>query len=275
MSPAFSIWLALALTACAAVSAADAPTTPPIAPFECSGQVCGFNVLAASLVTAPCEGRSLLVAYSQTNGSALVQCADPARTSDNLVYVFDRSSSGGPVYELEGARYVTAAFLLQAATEGVPDRFGAVPLCRVAGAAVSGELTLLIKEPNSGNSSPYCYRLYRVAHSAGRVAVVVEGATAPAPAANGRVRWAKLTARLLPYMNNAVSPVASAAKIGVAKARLYTRPEASATTRMYLTRGDAVTLLAADSGTGWSRVRYTGKSGKPIDRWIRTAQLTQ
>jgi hypothetical protein len=280
MLRASSAWLLIALAAYAAGCAAKAPATSaaaaPVVPFDCSGEVCGFNVVAASLVTAPCEGRSVLVAYSRTNGTALVQCADPGRTQDNLVYLFDRRSTTGPVYELDGARYVTGAFLAQAAAEGIPDRFGSVPLCVAPGAAAAGELTLVVKEPNAGSGSPYCYRLYRASQQAGMLRVVAEGAAPPAPSTDGRSRWTSLASQLLPHMQSAaVADAGSAATVATAKARLYGRPEPSATTRMYLVKGDTVTLLLADNGGGWSRIRYTGKSGKAIERWIRTSDLAK
>ncbi len=275
MSPACRSALLLALLAFAAATAAKAPATPPVSPFDCTGDVCGFNVTADTLVSAPCEGRAVLVAYSRSSGATLVQCSIPARGEDNLVYAFDRSSSHGPVYELEGGRYVNPSSLPAAATDGIPDRFGPVPLCSAPGAAQAGELTLVVKEPSGGGDPPYCYRLYRGAIASGAFALTADGASAPAPSGSGRARWNKLVAALLPYVVPATASERPAAIVGAAKARLYTRPDTQASTKMYLIQGDAVSLLEAAPCGGWSRIRYVTQAGNTLDRWIQSADLAK
>jgi hypothetical protein len=265
--------LLLALLALAAAAAAKVPATWQIAPFDCSGEVCGFIVTADARLGAPCEGRSVLVAYSRTGGATLVQCSAPDRSEDNLLYAFNRSSSEGQVYELDGGRYVNLSSLAQAATDGIPDRFGPVPLCRPPGTAHAGELTVIVKEPDEGGEHPYCYRLYRALTASGAIEMTADGTSAPAPSSGGRARWSKLVAALRPYLAPAAAAQAPAAVVGATKARLYTRPDKRASTRMYLIRGDAVSLLDASPCAGWSRIRYVTQAGKTLDSWIRSADL--
>lgn len=277
MSPACSAGprlALLALLACASSAGAKAPAASPVVPFDCSGEVCGFNVTDPALVTAPCAQRAVLVAFSRTSGATLVQCSSPGSSQDNLVYVFDRSMGTGPVYELEGGRYIAAAVLTQAATDGIPDRFGPVPLCSAPTAAVAGELTLLVKEP-TGGEHPYCYRRYHASIAAGGLQVGADGASAVAPAPDARARWTRLVAGLTVHIGPVAPAHAPDATVGVAKARLYARPDSQASTRMYLVRGDAVTVLDTAGCAGWSRIRYVTASGKPIERWIRNADLAK
>lgn len=70
--------LALLLGAGCAIAAGQA-----IAPFDCVGTVCGFNVLARELRVAPCQGQSMLVAYSAASGLSLVQCSTPGDAAGN------------------------------------------------------------------------------------------------------------------------------------------------------------------------------------------------
>ena len=63
------------------------------------------------------------------------------------------------------------------------------------------------------------------------------------------------------------------AKIAAEKATLYDQPKASAKTKMYVVKGDSVTLLdwradeQGDFGAGWFLARYTGK--KTLEKWIK------
>ncbi len=69
------------------------------------------------------------------------------------------------------------------------------------------------------------------------------------------------------------------ATIEIDKAPLYDKPKASAKTKMYVIKGDKVTLLdwKADAegafGTGWFLIRYQGK--KVIEKWISSDALVK
>lgn len=53
------------------------------------------------------------------------------------------------------------------------------------------------------------------------------------------------------------------------RARLYDSPNTKAKTRMYLVRGDVVTVVDANT-LGWAQVDYHEKNGHVLRRWIQT-----
>lgn len=69
------------------------------------------------------------------------------------------------------------------------------------------------------------------------------------------------------------------ASIAIDKAPLYDKPKASAKTKMYVVKGDKVTLLDWKEGTdgalgaGWFLIRYHGK--KVIEKWIASDALVK
>ncbi len=133
--------LALMLAAfCAASGAASGASaaTQAVAPFACVGAICGFNVLARELRVAPCRGQSMLVAYSMTSGLSLVQCSAPGDVGGNASFLFDRANPARPGLALNGTRFVKPDALAEVNRDGVPDRFGPVPLCAEAGSAAAG-----------------------------------------------------------------------------------------------------------------------------------------
>lgn len=71
---------------------------------------------------------------------------------------------------------------------------------------------------------------------------------------------------------------AATATIQVEKAALYDKPNSAAKTKMYVIKGDSVTLLdwkakEGGFGEGWFLVRYQGR--KVIEKWIESSSLTQ
>ena len=185
-----------------AALAADEPVARP----DCDRGVCGFNVVDSALLAEPCADVSVQVAYREAGGLAVIRCGDgPGR--EPLAYVFDRRAPGGPVFEIEGARFVKGAFLAEAAASGVPDRFSTVPLCEPPSAsatagASSGSVWLLLKAPAAGRPGGACYRLLRAVAARRGVSVLADdGSEAPSAAAvDTHQRWQSLVSRLVPLM---------------------------------------------------------------------------
>ena len=74
---------------------------------------------------------------------------------------------------------------------------------------------------------------------------------------------------------NAASATAT---IQVDKAQLYDKPDSAAKTKMYVIKGDKVTLLdwkakEGGFGEGWFLIRYQGK--KVIEKWLESSSLSQ
>jgi len=58
-------------------------------------------------------------------------------------------------------------------------------------------------------------------------------------------------------------------RVSVDRAWLYDLPRADAKTKMYIIRGDVVTVLGADK-SGWTQVDYSEDNGRVLRKWIRT-----
>lgn len=192
--------LALAAAALWAPLPAGADTDP-VARFDCEQGVCGFNVVNAELVAEPCAGSAVLAAYHATGGAAIVQCSGGSEQSEPTSFVFDRSRRG-PAFEVPGGRFVRPAALADAAVQGVPDRFGPVPLCQPAAARTAeaaSPLQMVLKVPAADGA---CYRVLSVLGSGRSLALHLDdGSPPPAPAdVRTRRRWAGLVARMLPLM---------------------------------------------------------------------------
>ena len=265
---------AIAATSPALVIAAD-----PVAPFDCIQGVCGFNVTARDLRVAPCEDRPVLVAYSQGGGATLIQCSARTDAAGNLSYLFDRHARGSGTFELAGTRFIKPDFLAEAVVEGVPDRFGALPLCAklAPSAAVTGEILLVSKTLKSNADGAYCYRLLRAGTASGRLTIQADSGEAPAISKTANMKWAALASRILPHIKgNAPASAGRMARVVQVKAPLFETPDADASSRAYLVEGDSVQLLdQSKSASGWLRVRFITKAGQKIDRWIQSAALTK
>ncbi len=271
---------ALVLAGAVLAPASSAADGAGVAPFDCVHGVCGFNALAADLRVAPCKHKSVLLAYERAGGATLVQCSSAAGSGDNLSYLFDRNRAQAGGVELAGTRLLKAGDLAEAAAVGVPDRFSPLPLCKPEPAAAAvGELLLIAKTPAAGSDASYCYRLLRVRSSPRGVVVQGDDGSSQAASAKLLAKWSPLTARLLPYVDTdagsqAVPAAGPTARVSRAKAVLFDTPDSTAPTRMYLVGGDTVQILdTAKRSDGWLQVRYIGRTGRPIDRWIRASDL--
>jgi hypothetical protein len=141
-----------------ACRAADAVSGP-----ECAAGVCVLNVLAPDLISAPCVGYSVLIAYSESSGATLIQCSKPAG-EENKSLIYNRHDRAVKPFEFEGGRFIRPDYLSKARIEGIPDRFGTVPLCPAENRkpAVNGELLIAQKQPGKSDDAPYCFRIYYV-----------------------------------------------------------------------------------------------------------------
>lgn len=282
--------LALLLGAGGAIAADQA-----IAPFDCVGAVCGFNVLARELRVAPCHGQSLLMAYSTASGLALLQCSTPGDPVGNASLLFDRANPTRPGLALQGTRFVKPDALAEASRDGVPDRFGSVPLCAGAGGAEagSGELLLLKKRPSADAAEGACYALLRARLVAGEP--VVRGPSGePIAAGTAPVaidRWQALLAGLLPWLSrvadgaapptpaaaprlSAAAPAAVTMLVRQARAGLFEHADARSSQRRYLVEGDRVQVLDdSRRAEGWLRVRHVGRNGRVLDAWMQASML--
>lgn len=190
------------LLAAAVALALPASGASKVEKFDCVGGVCGFNVAASDVREAPCKGQPVLVAYSESSGATLIQCgaADATRT-----YLFDRAATGRAGIELAGTRFIKSDFLAEAVADGVPDRFGPVPLCAKPAAAVAaaGEFVLVAKEPAPGPDGGYCYRVIRVGAGHDGLALRADPGKSPTAAATPHKKWRKLAASMLRHIRSA------------------------------------------------------------------------
>jgi hypothetical protein len=164
--------------------------------FDCTGGVCGFNVAASDMHEAPCKGQAVLVAYSESSGATLIQCGG---TDGTTSYLFDRGAAGRAGVELAGTRFIKSDFLAEAAENGVPDRFGPVPLCvkPASTLAAAGEFVLVAKAPAPEADGAYCYRVIRVGAESGALALHTDLGEPPAAPATAHQKWRKLAATVL------------------------------------------------------------------------------
>ena len=260
--------------ACLAEEAVSAPA--------CSDGVCVINVFSKALIVAPCADDSVLVAYSQASGATLIQCSDPEDQEDNEALVYDRHDVTAQAYEFRGGRFIRPDYLATATSEGIPDKFGAVPLCaaRDRRPAASGELLLTVKQPNDSQDVPYCYRIHYVIVEKGALHIVSDdGNEQPLPSPAEITTWAKLRENLSPYIDakSGTAPPTGETSFAVVssdKARLFQSPNLDSRSKMYLVKGDQVEIIDDSKlNTGWCRVRYVPKSGKVIEAWMQSSDL--
>jgi hypothetical protein len=264
----------------ACVCLAEDAVTPP----ACADGVCVVNVVSAALKVSPCSDDSVLVAYSQSSGATLIQCSDPSDPGDNKAFVFDRHEATSESYEFRGGRFVRPDYLATAVTEGIPDKMGAVPLCAVKDrrAAAAGELLLADKQPNDSQAAPYCYRIHYVVAGKGTLRIVGgDGRELPAIAPTEIEAWAKLREVLSPYLPKGSTSAAlpTRAQLGLVssdKARLFQAPSLESAGKMYLVKGDQVEIIDDTKfDAGWCKIRYVGKSGRPIVAWMQSSDLSR
>ena len=251
-----------------------------VSPTACSDGVCVSNVLSTRLIVPPCTGDSVLVAYSQVSGATLIQCSDPSDPEDNKAFVYDRNHTAAKTYEFRGGRFIRPNYLATAVSEGIPDRFGAVPLCAAKDRrpAADGELLLAEKRPNDSKEAPYCYCIHYVMAGKGTLQVVGDdGKSVPALAPSEVEAWEKLRETLSTYIDpgsGASSTKAQVASVISTRARLFSSPDVADRSKMYLVKGETVEVVDDSKlGSGWCRVRYLNKSGKAIEAWMQARDL--
>ena len=174
-------------------------------------------------------------------------------------------------------------YLATAVTDGIPDKMGAVPLCTVKDRPTSaaGELLLVEKQPSGSHGTPYCYRIHRVLAGKGSLQILSDGKELRALSPTDIAKWSKLREALSPYVatHSTGGPLpsnAGASSVSSDKARLFQSPSLASRTTMYLVKGDRVDIIDDSKlDAGWCRIRYVGKSGKPIVAWIQSSDLSR
>ena len=140
------------------VAGSVAVAQQPVSEPACSDGVCVVNVISPKLIASPCVGYSVLIAYSENSGATLIQCSKPAQAQSNKVFVYDRKAAGGKSFLFKGGRFVRPDYLATAATDGIPDQFGPVPLCMSGHQkAKPGELLIVERHSTSSGNPAYCY----------------------------------------------------------------------------------------------------------------------
>jgi hypothetical protein len=281
MSPACRRVALLVWLVGSGVAFADDEVSPP----ECADEVCVVNVIAEKLIAAPCVGYSVLAAYSKSNGAALIQCSKPA-AEDNKVFIYDRRDRTARSFEFNGGRFIRPDYLAKAQTQGVPDKFGPVPLCPAQNreAAKAGQLLVAEKQPTTSENDPYCYRIHHVVTAKGSLSIRSDDGKELSPLADkAATEWNPLRENLSHYVDpqnaagtrkQAPHETARNASIGSATARLFTSPNSAAASKMYLVKGDKVQVIDnSKMGDGWCLIRYVTKTGKTIEKWAKAQDL--
>ncbi len=173
----------------------------------CSADVCILNVFATNLISAPCLGYSVLIAYSQKSGATLIQCTRPT-TRENKSFIYDRHHRGLKPFGFLGGRFIRPDGFDKLKIDGIPDKFGPVPLCAVKNRKGPGAGQLLIaeKQPNHSGDAPYCYRISYVEARESSLSVQSELGTELAPLPDrAAAKWTSILEKLSPYID-AASP---------------------------------------------------------------------
>ena len=250
-----------------------------VSPPACSDGVCVVNVFSVSLIVPPCADDSVLVAYSQASGATLIQCSDPEDPEDNRAFVYDRQDGTAKSFEFRGGRFIRPDYLTTALSEGIPDKFGSVPLCaaKERRPAASGELLLAEKQPNDAKDVPYCYHIHYVVVENGSPQVIGDDGREQSALSSAEIAaWAKLRENLSPYIDpkSNTTTANSLASVRSDKARLFQSPNFDSRSKMYLVKGDEVEIVDDSKlNTGWCRVRYVPKTGKVIEAWMQSSDL--
>lgn len=205
MYPACRRLVVLAWLVFGCVSFADQPVSEP----ECADDVCVFNVIATGLISAPCVGYSVLVAYSRSSGTTLIQCSNSNSAEENKSFVYDRHDPAVKPFEFLGGRFIRPAYLTTAQTDGIPDKFGPVPLCATKNRrpAAGGQLLIVDKQRNDSDADAYCYRVNYVISGKGRLLISDdEGHELPSLSDEAAKKWRKLQATLARYVDTRRMP---------------------------------------------------------------------
>lgn len=208
-------------------------------PADCADGVCVANVLSAELIVEPCDGETVQIAYSKTSGAALIQCSDPSDPGGNKTFIFDRDTSGGSGFELDGGRFIRPDYLATAQGDGIPDKFGNVPLCSVnqRPKVAAGELLVAEKTPTNSPDAPYCYHVDYVRVESGTLRVESdEGHELSPVTAEKLATWAGLRKALGPYLQTGVGTPHPTATVMKDNARLYDAPESEVTGQWLILR---------------------------------------
>ncbi len=128
---------------------------------ECANGVCVINVIATELISAPCEGNSVLIAYSKPSGATMIQCSNFGSEEENRAFIYNRHSASIKPFEIQGGRFIRQEYLSRGAKEGIPSKFGPIALCAATNPAMlkDGTLVIVTKQPNNSETNPYCYRI--------------------------------------------------------------------------------------------------------------------
>jgi hypothetical protein len=278
--PFHAAWRAIALLCAGATFGCAAEEHPLQA--TCNGGVCVANLdKEASL--APCADATILLAWRQAGGATLIQCETNDADMDKPSFVYNRDVPTAPAFPLTGMRFFTADTLSAAS---IGDKFASRGFCKPPRPPrmAPGEILIGEKVPSDDEKNPYCYRVLRISSTPGGVAIKADDNDSPKPEAN-HADWDKLAAKMSALIRAGASaapaagvqPVpagAAVAHVVHARAPLHDGPDAGLAEHGWLVRGDQVTLLdRSRAADGWIKVRYVGKSGKAIDRWIRADDL--
>ncbi|UFS69537.1 hypothetical protein LPW11_16755 [Geomonas sp. RF6] len=189
--------IALLSLAANAVKADDSVTAP-----ECSADICFFNVIKPKVIDAPCVGASVLVAYSKSSGTTIIQCSKPFYPDENKILLYDRFNQSSGSFELEGGRFLRTDFFLSEGPEGIPDKFGPVPLCgtKHREPPADGVLALVKKRPNNSEEAPYCYETFYARVRKGLTLQNESGQEQPPASKRARAKWHALQRKISSYI---------------------------------------------------------------------------
>jgi hypothetical protein len=277
MSPAYRLAAAIVCLSCATAGWADDAVSAP----ACASDVCVINVLSAGLIPASCAGDSVLLAYSKASGATVIQCSNPSNAQDNKAFIYDRLDYRVKPFEVLGGRFIRPDSFGEAQKNGVPDKFGPVPLCAVKDqeAPVAGELLIVQKRTNDSDSAPYCYQVNYVLAGKGSLTVRSDdGRELPALSEPAALQWGKAGKKLAGYIDGGHSASSiNAARTTLViseRAPLFLTPDSTQASKMYLVKGDKVEILDDSKlADGWCRVRYVTKTGRDIERWAQAQNL--
>jgi hypothetical protein len=170
-----------------------------VTPAACSADVCAVIVTDQGLVGAPCEGQSVLVAYSALGRATLIQCSSADAATETLIHAFNRQDAAATSYELSGFKFVrpeaVAGGAAGSASDGTrlnlcPDKTSTAPVMR-------GALPLAEKRPSGDSERPYCYAVGHLIEAHGVVMLTGEARDAARPLSASEARkWAPLRDRL-------------------------------------------------------------------------------
>jgi len=242
----------------------------PVSITTCSGDVCSFIVFAENLISTPCQGYSVLVAYSKLSGATLIQCSKPESWESDISFIFDRYDPKLGPFELFGERFFSGEAFDQFRRIGIQDKSELVPLCpaRKRERPANGQILI--------GKGEECYQLSYVTGGKSTLAVYNDNGKELAPASEQvAAKWATLVATLKPYMHEEPQSTVqgSVATVAVEKALLFLGPYENSGSKMYLVKGDKVQIVRYGGDDNWCYIRYQTHNGKTIERWVRVRDL--